>query len=129
MGNVKKSIAERTRHQRHYDRRVNKRHIQTQEIKIDTGKTIDDDLAITKSSGTKSEVQDDSSGSGNDTDADNADTRQLTTQNNHSSLKIFYSKRPLPNFKKIFQEWKHIVLLSNSNIKIKLSNQGNMVKF
>ncbi|GJS16100.1 hypothetical protein Tco_0410572 [Tanacetum coccineum] len=29
-------------------------------------------------------------------------------------------KRPLPNFKKIFQEWKHIVLTWNLNIKIKL---------
>ncbi|GKC13959.1 hypothetical protein Tco_1010741 [Tanacetum coccineum] len=28
-------------------------------------------------------------------------------------------KRQLPNFKKIFQEWKHIVLILNSNIKIK----------
>ncbi|GKB33090.1 hypothetical protein Tco_0872491 [Tanacetum coccineum] len=29
-------------------------------------------------------------------------------------------KRPLTNFKKNFQEWKHIVLLLNLNIKIKL---------
>ncbi|GKB10425.1 hypothetical protein Tco_0844348 [Tanacetum coccineum] len=36
MGNVKKSVVERTRHQRQYDRRVNKRQMQTQEIKIDT---------------------------------------------------------------------------------------------
>ncbi|GJU28586.1 hypothetical protein Tco_1167207 [Tanacetum coccineum] len=28
-------------------------------------------------------------------------------------------KRPLPNFKKTFQEWKHIVLTWNLNIKIK----------
>ncbi|GKC98956.1 hypothetical protein Tco_1169231 [Tanacetum coccineum] len=32
LGNVKKSIAERTRHQRQYERRVNKRQMQTQEI-------------------------------------------------------------------------------------------------
>ncbi|GKE81920.1 hypothetical protein Tco_1551920 [Tanacetum coccineum] len=31
MGNVKKSVAERTRHQRQYDRRVNKRQLQTQD--------------------------------------------------------------------------------------------------
>ncbi|GJT09174.1 hypothetical protein Tco_0843636 [Tanacetum coccineum] len=36
MGNVKKSVAKRTRHQRQYDRRVNKRQIQTQESKINT---------------------------------------------------------------------------------------------
>ncbi|GJY66349.1 hypothetical protein Tco_0468587 [Tanacetum coccineum] len=50
MGNVKKSVAERTHHQRQYDRGVNKRQMQTQE-----------------------NVQDDSSRSGNDTDADDAD--------------------------------------------------------
>ncbi|GKC11531.1 hypothetical protein Tco_1008313 [Tanacetum coccineum] len=35
MGNVKKSVAERTHHQRQYDRKVNKRQMQTQESKID----------------------------------------------------------------------------------------------
>ncbi|GJY29930.1 hypothetical protein Tco_0405697 [Tanacetum coccineum] len=77
MGNVKKSVAERTRHQRQYDRRVNKRQMQTQESKIDTGKAVDVDLVITESSGTESEVQDDSSRSGNDTDADDADIRPI----------------------------------------------------
>ncbi|GJU01222.1 hypothetical protein Tco_1111560 [Tanacetum coccineum] len=37
MGNVKKFFAKRTHHQRQYDRRVNKRQLQTQESKIDTG--------------------------------------------------------------------------------------------
>ncbi|GKF34662.1 hypothetical protein Tco_0107862 [Tanacetum coccineum] len=73
MGNVKKSIAERTHHQRQYDRRVNKRQMKTQESKIDTGKAVDDDLVVTESSGTKSKVQDDNSRSGNDIDADDAD--------------------------------------------------------
>ncbi|GKB66398.1 hypothetical protein Tco_0927810 [Tanacetum coccineum] len=54
MGNVKKSVAERTRHKRQYDRRVNKRQIQTQESKIDTGKAVDVDLVVTKSSETES---------------------------------------------------------------------------
>ncbi|GJY34190.1 hypothetical protein Tco_0418659 [Tanacetum coccineum] len=40
-----------------YDRRVNKRQMQTQESKIDTGKVVDDDLVITESSGTESEGQ------------------------------------------------------------------------
>ncbi|GKC84381.1 hypothetical protein Tco_1140098, partial [Tanacetum coccineum] len=65
-----KSVAERTCHQRQYDRRVNKRQMQTQESKIDTGKAVDNDLVITESSGTESEVQDDNSRSGNDPDAD-----------------------------------------------------------
>ncbi|GJX07632.1 hypothetical protein Tco_0195564, partial [Tanacetum coccineum] len=36
MGNVKKSDTERTRHQIQYDKRLNKRQMQTQESKIDT---------------------------------------------------------------------------------------------
>ncbi|GJU52771.1 hypothetical protein Tco_1226485 [Tanacetum coccineum] len=77
MSNVKKSVDERTRHQRQYDRRVNKRQLQTQESKIDTGKAVDDDLVVIESSGTESEVQDDNSRSGNDTDADDADIRPI----------------------------------------------------
>ncbi|GKC04035.1 hypothetical protein Tco_0995645 [Tanacetum coccineum] len=44
MGSVKKFVAKRTRHQRQYDRRVNKRQMQTQESKIDTGKAVGVDL-------------------------------------------------------------------------------------
>nr|GEV90610.1 hypothetical protein [Tanacetum cinerariifolium] len=77
MGNFKKSAAERTRHQRWYDSRVNKRQMQMQESKIDTGKAVDAGLVVTKSSGTKSEVQDNSSRSGNDTNADDAYIRPI----------------------------------------------------
>ncbi|GKB20481.1 hypothetical protein Tco_0854404, partial [Tanacetum coccineum] len=77
LGNVKKSVAERTRHQRQYDKRLNKRQMQTQESKIDMGKAVDAYLVITESSGTESKVQDDSSMSGNDTDADDADIRPI----------------------------------------------------
>ncbi|GJU29887.1 hypothetical protein Tco_1173476 [Tanacetum coccineum] len=68
--NVKKSVAERTRHQRQYERRVNKRHMQTQESKIYTGKALDNGLVVMESIRIESEVQDDSSRSGNDTDVD-----------------------------------------------------------
>ncbi|GJR67726.1 hypothetical protein Tco_0013791 [Tanacetum coccineum] len=61
MGNVKKSAAERTRHQRQYDRRVNKRQLQTQDSKIDTGKAVDKGLVVMKSNGIESKVQDDNS--------------------------------------------------------------------
>ncbi|GJZ16559.1 hypothetical protein Tco_0552236 [Tanacetum coccineum] len=72
-----KSVAERTHHQRQYERRVNKRQMQTQESKIDTGKALDADLVDTKSIRTDSTVQDDNSRSGNDTDADDADIRPI----------------------------------------------------
>ncbi|GJV22937.1 hypothetical protein Tco_1375632 [Tanacetum coccineum] len=48
-----------------------------QESKIDTGKAVDADFVVTESSGTESEVQDDSSRSRNDTDADDANIRPI----------------------------------------------------
>ncbi|GJX19771.1 hypothetical protein Tco_0222448 [Tanacetum coccineum] len=60
-----------------YDRRVNKRQIQTQESKIDTGKAVDANLVVTESSGTELEVQDDNSRSGNDTDVDDPNIRPI----------------------------------------------------
>ncbi|GJX34150.1 hypothetical protein Tco_0245707 [Tanacetum coccineum] len=77
MGNVKKSVAERTRHQRQYDRRVNKRQMQTQESKLDEGKALDVDLVDTESIRTDSTVQDESIRSGHDTDVDDADIRPI----------------------------------------------------
>nr|GEY25197.1 Gag-Pol polyprotein [Tanacetum cinerariifolium] len=77
MGNVKKSVFKRSRHQRQYDRRVNKILMQTQESKIDMGKAVNDDLVVTESSETESEVQDDNSRSGNDIDADDADIKPI----------------------------------------------------
>ncbi|GJS97950.1 hypothetical protein Tco_0819120 [Tanacetum coccineum] len=57
-GNVTKSVAERTRHQRQYNKRVNKRQMQTQKSEIDTGKALDADLVVIESSGTESDIQD-----------------------------------------------------------------------
>ncbi|GJR82129.1 hypothetical protein Tco_0152914 [Tanacetum coccineum] len=105
MGNVKKSVTERTCHQIQYDRRVNKRLMQMQESKINTGKAIDDDLVVTKSSGTESEVQDDNSRSGNDTYADDADIKpiydeepmtevQLTAECNIFAIGQQHTKQP-----------------------------------
>ncbi|GKD95911.1 hypothetical protein Tco_1379808 [Tanacetum coccineum] len=105
LGNVKKSVAERTRHQRQYERRVNKRQMQTQESKIDTGKALDADLVDTESIRTDSTVQDDSSRSGNDTDADDADIRpiydeepmaevQLTAECNIFAIGQQHTKQP-----------------------------------
>ncbi|GJW44851.1 gag-pol polyprotein [Tanacetum coccineum] len=77
MGNVKKSVAKRTCHQRQYDKRLNKRQMQTQESKFDSGKALDADLVVTQSSGTESEVQDESNRPGNDTDTDDEDIRPI----------------------------------------------------
>ncbi|GJR52884.1 hypothetical protein Tco_1403405 [Tanacetum coccineum] len=77
MSNVKKSVAERTRHKRLYDRRVNKRQMQKQESKFNLRKELDVGLVVMESNGTELEVQDDSSRSGNETDADDADIRTI----------------------------------------------------
>ncbi|GJR94852.1 hypothetical protein Tco_0267026, partial [Tanacetum coccineum] len=77
MSNVKKSVVERTHHQRQYDRRVNKRQMQKQENKVDLGKALDADLVVTESSSTKSEVQDTSSRSGTDTNNDDAEIKPI----------------------------------------------------
>ncbi|GJX31139.1 hypothetical protein Tco_0240994 [Tanacetum coccineum] len=111
MGNVKKSIVERTRHQRQYDKRVNKIQMQTQESKIDTGKVVNDDLVVTKSNGTESEVQDDNSRSGNDTYADDTYIRpiydeepmtevQLTAECNIFAIGQQHTKKP-----ELFMQW------------------------
>nr|GEV22735.1 hypothetical protein [Tanacetum cinerariifolium] len=48
-----------------------------QESKIGMGKAVDTNLVVTESSGTESEVQDDSSRPGNDIDADDVDIRPI----------------------------------------------------
>ncbi|GKE27194.1 hypothetical protein Tco_1442578, partial [Tanacetum coccineum] len=88
MGNVEKFVAERTCHQRQYDRRVNKRQMQTQESKINMGKALDADLVVTESSGTESEVQDESNMSGNDTDVDDADIRPIYNEEPMSEVQL-----------------------------------------
>nr|GEW62747.1 hypothetical protein [Tanacetum cinerariifolium] len=105
MSNVKKFVAERTRHQRQYDRRVNKRQMQTQESKIDTGKAVDAGLVVIESNGTKSKVQDNSRRSGNDIDAIDEDIRpiydeepmaevQLTTECNIFAIGQQHTEQP-----------------------------------
>ncbi|GKE20833.1 hypothetical protein Tco_1432345 [Tanacetum coccineum] len=51
--------------------------MQKQESKVDLGKALDAGLVVTKCSGTKLEVQDTSSRSGDDADADNADIKPI----------------------------------------------------
>ncbi|GJV32574.1 hypothetical protein Tco_1392974 [Tanacetum coccineum] len=68
MGYVKKSIAERTRRQRKYDKRVNQRQMQKQESKVDLGNALDACLVVIESIGTDAIKQDTSIRSGNDAD-------------------------------------------------------------
>ncbi|GJZ97611.1 hypothetical protein Tco_0670064 [Tanacetum coccineum] len=96
-----KSVAERTRHQRQYERRANKRQMQMQESKIDTGKALDADLVDTESIRTESTVQDDSNMSGNDTDADDADIRPIYDEEPMAEIALAHlgnSSKNMPRF-------------------------------
>ncbi|GKD95467.1 hypothetical protein Tco_1379364 [Tanacetum coccineum] len=64
MGNVKKSIAERTRHKRQYDRRMNERQMQSRESKVVSSKALDAGLVVIECSGIKSDEHITSSKSG-----------------------------------------------------------------
>ncbi|GJR35916.1 hypothetical protein Tco_1211600 [Tanacetum coccineum] len=117
LGNVKKSVAERTRHQRQYERRVNKRQMQTQESKIDTGKALDADLVDTESIRTDSTVQDDNSRSGNDTDAD---IRPIYDEEPMAESENILLKKTVAQFQKDFSRMEaHCIAL-----ELKYQNQA-----
>ncbi|GKD34764.1 hypothetical protein Tco_1250273 [Tanacetum coccineum] len=136
--NVKKFVAERTRHKRLYDRRVNKRQMQKQESKVDLGKALDAGLVVTKCSGTKLEVQDTSSRSGDDADADNADIKpvydeepmayvQLTDKCNNFATGQQHTEQPEFNNEANMTYMKLKPLTSNWNIFAKPSVLGKPV--
>ncbi|GKA81588.1 hypothetical protein Tco_0788280 [Tanacetum coccineum] len=64
MGNVKKSVAERTHHKRQYYRRINERQMQSRESKVVSSKALDASLVVRECSGTKSDEHITSSSSG-----------------------------------------------------------------
>ncbi|GJR14035.1 hypothetical protein Tco_0796687 [Tanacetum coccineum] len=79
--------------------------MQKQESKVDVGKELDVGLVVMESNGTELEVQDDSSRSWNETDADDADIRtiydkepmaevQLTAKCNISAIGQHHTKQP-----------------------------------
>nr|GEV39967.1 hypothetical protein [Tanacetum cinerariifolium] len=55
MGNVKKSVAKRTCHEREYDRRMNERQMNSRESKVVSSKALDASLVVTECSGTMSD--------------------------------------------------------------------------
>ncbi|GKB55976.1 hypothetical protein Tco_0912162 [Tanacetum coccineum] len=97
--------------------RVNKRKMQTQESKIDTGKASNADLVDTESIRTDSTVQDDSSRLGNDTNADDVDIRpiydeepmaevQLTAECNVFAIGQQHTKQPEIPYKNLYDSIK-----------------------
>ncbi|GKA78357.1 hypothetical protein Tco_0784894 [Tanacetum coccineum] len=97
---------------RQYDRRMNKRQMQTHESKIDMGKAMDTYLVITKSSGTELEVQDHNNMSVNDTDADDANIRPI------------YDEEPMVEYPKQCQVKSPMLDLSPDNQTTEYSKQS-----
>ncbi|GKC25249.1 hypothetical protein Tco_1027399 [Tanacetum coccineum] len=129
-----KPIASATLPTRQYERRVNKRQMQTQESKIDMGKALDADLVDTESIRTDSTVQDDNSRSGNDTDADDADIRpiydeepmaevQLTAGCNIFAIGQQHTEQP-----KIINEGQHGQILNETSNKAKIEKEIDVLE-
>ncbi|GJV43977.1 hypothetical protein Tco_1428513 [Tanacetum coccineum] len=78
----------------------------THESKIDTGKALDNGLVVMESNGTESEVQDDSSKSRNDTDADDADIRPIYDE----------------------EQWQHGQILNETNSKAKIEKKIDVLE-
>ncbi|GJW47065.1 hypothetical protein Tco_0078711 [Tanacetum coccineum] len=108
--------------------------MQTQESKIDTGKALDADLVDTESIRTDSTVQDDSSRSGNDTDADDADIRpiydeepmaevQLTAECNIFAIGQQHTEQP-----EIIVEGQHGQILNETSNKAKIEKEFDVLE-
>nr|GFA45885.1 hypothetical protein [Tanacetum cinerariifolium] len=114
-----------------YDIRVNKRQMQ-QECKVDTDEALEANLVVIKSSRTKSELQDESSKSWNDTDAVDADIRPIynkepmveprtttSTEVPTANMIVMMSMTELeslfdPMFDEYFNEENQVVLISSA---------------
>ncbi|GKB21378.1 hypothetical protein Tco_0855301 [Tanacetum coccineum] len=105
MSYVKKSIAERARHQRQYDRRMNEIQMQMQEGEVDRGIALDADLVVTESSGMESEKHDTNSRCENDTHSEDADIKPVNykepmAQINELKAQLHAKNTTISNLKK-----------------------------
>ncbi|GJU56426.1 hypothetical protein Tco_1230140 [Tanacetum coccineum] len=121
MESVKKFIDERAQHKRQYDRRVNKRLMQTQESKVVSSKVVDVDLVFMKSNGTESEKQDTSSSSGNYlTHIVDVDIRLVNDQIPFAEVQLIAQHNVLANEQQHTEQSEPIydtyLLLMNNNI-------------
>ncbi|GJV03367.1 retrovirus-related pol polyprotein from transposon TNT 1-94 [Tanacetum coccineum] len=98
MGNVKKSLAERTRHKRQYDRRMNERQMHSRESKVVSSKAFDASLVVTECGGTKSDEHITSSSSGTYiTHAVDADSRPVNEQVPFAEVQLIAQHNVLAN--------------------------------
>ncbi|GJW88343.1 hypothetical protein Tco_0163683 [Tanacetum coccineum] len=148
MESVNKSIDERTQLKREYDRRVNKRLMQTQESKVDSSKALDASLVVTACSGTKSDKHDTSTSSGtyitHAVDADiipvndqvpfveggdiNQDAKQYQVKSPLLNAELFKTKEMIE--KETYNELSHwFLLLEKHCISLELEIQQKDVSF
>nr|GEU87243.1 hypothetical protein [Tanacetum cinerariifolium] len=86
---VRESILERAKHKRENDRRVNDRMMQSKEGNVASSKALDVRLIVTECSGTKSDKQDTSSRSRNDTYAEDVHIKPVNDKEPIAEEKVF----------------------------------------
>nr|GEX89152.1 hypothetical protein [Tanacetum cinerariifolium] len=97
MESLQVSIQERAKYKQEYDKRMNDRMMLSKEGKVDLSKSLNVGLVITESSRTKSDKQDTSSTSGNDTDALVADTRLKSKKEPRDEVQLTAEHNVLAN--------------------------------
>ncbi|GJZ48853.1 hypothetical protein Tco_0603043 [Tanacetum coccineum] len=97
MESLRESIQERAKHKREYDRRMNGRMMQSKEGNVDSSKTLDAGLVVTKSNETESERHVSSSRSGKDTHAEDADINSVNDKQPMAEVQLFAEHNILAN--------------------------------
>ncbi|GJT91717.1 hypothetical protein Tco_1080562 [Tanacetum coccineum] len=97
MESVKKSVDERAQHKQRYDSWMNDRQMQSKEGKVHSSKVLDDSLVVTECSGIKSDKQDTSNKSGNDTHAEDVDIKPMNDKEPMAEVQLTVQHNVLAN--------------------------------
>ncbi|GJZ08169.1 hypothetical protein Tco_0542452 [Tanacetum coccineum] len=108
--------------------------MQTQESKIDTGKALYNGLVVMERNRTESEVQDDNSRSGNDTNVDNADIRPICDEELMAEVQltvecnIFAIRQQHTEQIEIIVEGQHGQILNETSNKAKIEKEIDVLE-
>nr|GEX57060.1 hypothetical protein [Tanacetum cinerariifolium] len=97
MESLRKSIQERAKHKREYDRRMNDRMIQSIKGNADSSKALDDGLVVTKRNETESKRHILSSRTRNDTHSDDANINSLNNKQPMAEVQLSAEHNILAN--------------------------------
>nr|GEV33184.1 retrovirus-related Pol polyprotein from transposon TNT 1-94 [Tanacetum cinerariifolium] len=97
MESLRESILERAKHKQENDRRVNDRTMQSKERKVASTKALDVRLIVIECSGTKSNKQDTSSRSRNDTNVEDVDIKSVNDKDPMDKVQLTAQHNVLAN--------------------------------